>query len=201
MIGEAAYENKPGGRRLGAIVGQRTTPNAEGAPVEQWEIRSSRGIKFFMPKAEVRTASEPEPEPQPEPGPEPVEAAGSAESAVAAPAEAPGDAPIYVAAAPPAGELRERIEKEVARRRSVLPVVVTLLGVAVCIATGVLTALGFARKLSEQYEAIVGAIPALIGFLIILIGTGLVEEQSKKLALLRRRLADRAGRAKEAQKR
>jgi hypothetical protein len=201
MIGEAAYENKPGGRRLGTIVGQRTTPNAEGVPVEQWEIRSSRGIKFFIPKAEVRTASEPEPEPQPEPGSEPLGPGESTGPAIAAPAEAPGEAPIYVAAPQPAGGLQERIEKEVARRRSVLPVVVTLLGVAVCIVTGVLCALGFARKLSEQYEAIVGAIPALIGFLIILIGTGLVQEQSKKLALLRRKLADRAGRAEEAQKR
>ncbi|MBN1919389.1 MAG: hypothetical protein JW889_15940 [Verrucomicrobia bacterium] len=201
MIGKSAYEKKPGGRKLGAIVGQRTTPNAEGVPVEQWEIRSGRGIKFFMPKAEVCTdpahpmAFAPEPEPA-VPAPPPAPAARPAEPAVAEPVTAPR--PV---APPPVVAPQGRIEEEVARfdprlaavpRRGVLPVAVTMLGVALCIASGVFLALGYARRLSESYEAIVGAIPGLIGLLIVLIGTNLVAEQSKRRALLRRKPVEEA---------
>jgi hypothetical protein len=231
MIGETAYENKPGGRKLGSIIGQRTTPNAAGVPIEQWEIRSGRGIKFYMPKADVHTGSQdlapPGPEPEPEPAvssvptppppqaAEPIAPIAAKQPAAEQPgAERPADQPVEppvvapavpVSAPPPSAPLAstvpppvqhggDRIEKRLARRRSVLPVVVVIIGVLLCVVSGVSYALGFARKLSADYEAIAGTIPALIGLLIILIGTNLVAEQSKRQALLRRKLEEEARR-------
>jgi hypothetical protein len=176
MIGETAYENKPGGRKLGTIVGQRVTKGAGGRPAGQWEIRSGRGVKFFMLKAEVRTESQPEPEHAPVPPPT------AAPTEAAAPAPPPGSAP------PPAEALAWRIEEDLARHRSAVPVVVTVIGVAFCAASAVLFVLGVPQTLSVEYAPIVGIIPALIGLLIILIGTNLVGEQDKRLARRREKL-------------
>jgi len=187
MIGEIAYDKKPGGRRLGTIVGQRTVPNAQGVPTGQWEIRTAGGIRFFMSKADVRTSSEPEPEPGLS---EPGEPAGEAVAPPVVPAVAQAaDVLQGQIDADRIAEGDRGVRETAARRRSVLPVVVTLFGVVLCVASGVLYALGYPGKLSETYGAVIGAIPGLIGLLIILIGTNLVGEQAKRLAQPRRKEA------------
>jgi hypothetical protein len=168
MIGETAYERKHGGRRLGQIVGQRTSNDAEGRPVEQWEIRSARGIKFFMPKADVRLASEPEPEPEPEP-------------------ELDATAPPP-AAHPAADAVRDRIEEELRTHRSLAPIVITLVGIVLCFVCAAVFALGLPRKLSENYGAAVAVIPGLVGLIIILVGTNLIGEQARRLKRRREKL-------------
>ena len=172
MIGETAYERKHGGRRLGQIVGQRTSNDAEGRAVEQWEIRSTRGIKFFMPKADVRLASEPEPEPEPEPGPEP-----ELDATAPPPAAHPG-----------AGAVRDRIEDELRSHRSAAPIVITLVGIGLCFVCAAVFALGLPRKLSENYGAAVAVIPGLVGLIIILVGTNLIGEQARRLKRRREKL-------------
>lgn len=161
MIGETAFERKHAGRRLGVIVGQRTTADAQGRPVEQWEIRSSRGIKFFMAKAEVRTAAEPEPEPEP---------------------------PPIIEAPPPPAKLDERrlapIEEKIREQRSVVPIVVTLFGIAVGLA-------GVALLVFVPASVTV-AVPLLAGLLIVFIGTNLIAGQARRLDALRKKLLEKA---------
>ena len=157
MIGETAFERKHGGRRLGLIIGQRTTADAQGRPVKQWEIRSSRGIKFFMAKAEVRIAAEPEPEPEP---------------------------PSVVKAPPPPAKLDERhlppIEQKLLEHRSIVPIVVTLVGIAVGLA-------GIALLVLVP-TSVTMAVPLLAGLLIVFIGTNLIACQARRLDALRKKL-------------
>jgi len=161
MIGETAFERKHGGRKLGVIVGQRTSNDAEGRPVEQWEVRSGRGIKFFVPKADIRLASEPELEPEPVP-------------------EAPPGAET------PAGRA-ERIAEEVRAHRSVAPVVITLVGIFLCFVCAAVFAFGLERKFHGNYGAALATIPGLVGLIIILVGTNLIGEQSRRLKRLRQK--------------
>jgi hypothetical protein len=156
MIGETAYERKPGGRRLGTIVGQRTADDAEGQPIEQWEIRSRRGIKFFMSKADVRLAAEPEPEREPE--------------KPAAPPKVGAQVRAPVAAAP-------------RRYRSTAPAAITAIGVALCAACAALYALGLPRRLSEDSGLVIGLIPGFLGLILIMVGTNLIEKQARDRAL------------------
>ena len=179
MIGETAFERKPGGRRLGLIVGQRTATDAEGQPVEQWEIRSARGIKFFLTKADVRTAAEPEPEPEPESEPEP-EAEPEPEPA---PEPEPPVAPLPVIPRPEK-ELTKQIEKGVRSYRSPVPIIVTCIGIVVGLVGLV--------ALAVMPLRLVTALPLLVGFLIILVGTNLIAAQSRRLDALRRKLREHA---------
>jgi hypothetical protein len=157
MIGETAFERKHGGRRLGVIVGQRTSNDAEGRPVAQWEIRSARGIKFFVPKADVRLAGEPEPEPE----------ASSGEETAA--------------------DRATRIAEALRAHRSAAPTVITLVGIALCLACAAIFALGLDRKFGELYGSAIAAVPGLVGLIIILVGTNLIGEQARRLKQLRRK--------------
>ena len=153
MIGETAYERKHGGRRLGVILGQRTAGDAEGRPVEQWEIRSSRGVKFFMAKAEVRLVSEPEPEPEPEPPPGPVKAAGGRQEAV---------------------------KRQVRPRGNARAVAITLAGIALLAVGIVLLATGLGAEISPKRPYAVALAPLLLGLIVILVGTSLIGEQPRR---------------------
>jgi hypothetical protein len=166
MIGETAYERKHGGRRLGVIVGQRTTGDAEGRPVEQWEIRSSRGVKFFMAKTDVRLVHEPEPEPEPEPPP-----------AVAA-------AAMAGAAKAPEGTTRP----QVGRSSSAGPAVITLAGIALLAIGIVLLATGLGARISPNHRYAVALAPLLLGLIVILVGTSLIGERPGRPARRRPKL-------------
>jgi hypothetical protein len=165
MIGETAYERKHGGRRLGVIVAQRTSNDAEGRPVEQWEIRSSRGVKFYVAKADVRLVSEPQAEPEPEP-PRPV---------------------AKIAKAP-----METTRPHVRPRRSPVPVAITLVGIALVVAGIVLLATGLGAKIGPNRGYAVALAPLLLGLIVIMVGTSLVGEQPRRPAGRRTKLEAKA---------
>ena len=211
MIGETAYETKAGGRCLGTIVGQRTVQDAERRPVEQWEIRSGRGIKFFMDKAGVRVGAPPPGGPTPgerplgEPplgapppgGPPPGEPplggppiAPRAEPEGAGEPEAPPVVPVVEAVTKL--EVKSAIGDDLRRRRSPVPTVVTFIGVALCIVCGLLFGLGLQRRVGEVAGVPMAFAPGLLGLLVILVGTNLIGEQARRLQKRRIELLQQA---------
>jgi len=191
MIGETAYETKAGGRCLGTIVGQRTVQDAERRPVEQWEIRSGRGIKFFMDKAGVRIGA-PSPGGPPPSGPPLGEPplAPRAEPQSAGEPEAPPVVPVVEAAT--RLERKSAIGDDLRRRRSPVPTVVTFIGVALCIVCGLLFGLGLQRRVGEVAGVPMAFAPGLLGLLVILVGTNLIGEQARRLQKRRIELLQQA---------
>jgi hypothetical protein len=186
MIGETAYEGKPGGRCLGTIVGQRTAQDAEGRPVEQWEIRSSRGIRFFMDKAGVRIGGPPPGGPPPG-GPPP---ATEVEPVSAWEPEAPPVVPVVGAVT--RLEVRTYIAQDLRQHRSPVPTVVTLVGAALCVVCGALFGLGLERTLGEVAGVPLAFAPGLLGLLIMLVGTNLISEPARRLGKRRAELVRQA---------
>jgi hypothetical protein len=221
MIGETAYETKAGGRCLGTIVGQRTVGDAEGRPVEQWEIRSGRGIRFFMDKAGVRVGTPPPAAPPPgapplgtptpsgptpggpTPGTAPDGTPPPAAPTLAPPGEVkgavePGPPPVVpVMEASTRLEVRSVIAEELRQRRSIVPAVVTSLGVVLFVVCVLLFALGLQDRAGDAAGVPLAFAPGLLGLLVILIDDQARRLQKRRIELLKRARERAAAEARE----